>query len=394
MKITHIISTFSPEHGGPTTSIGTYCQAQAERGHEVRLYTLQGFPGTTAPPRIPGLVAQQAFDVEGPAVLGYSSALARHLRTDQSPDVYHIHGLWHLARAAGAREARRRCIPYIYHLQGGFSAYELRLKPVRKILARLLYQDQAMKHASCLHANDHAEAAFVHAQGFKNPFAVLPVGVDTRPTSPVMASQAARIADAVVGKRVLLYLARIHPTKGIDPLLESWQRVQERFSDWILLVAGSGPPDYVAQVKERTAALGLADRVIFAGLVSETEKSWCYENASAYVLPSLQENFGNSVVEALAKGTPVITTTHTPWAELVTEKAGWICEPVADSLTDTLGQVLSLSDAELRAAGAAGKALAEHKYSLGTVMDRMDQLYDWLRHGSDHSQAPGWLSYV
>lgn len=390
MRITHIVSTFSPEHGGPTQEIGNLCEAQSLRGHEITLYTLNGFSATSSPRTVKGVAVQKSFRVLPPQILGFSFDLARRLRCDSTPDIYHIHGVWHLAQIAGCREAQRRRVPYIYHLMGGFTAYELNRKAARKRLARWLYQDVALRRAACLHVNGDSEARFLREQGFTNPIAVLPVGVDVSDKLPTPASAANRIAKDVNGRRILLYLARVHPTKGIEILLEAWQQLAPKFPEWLLLVAGSGDSAYTAKIHNQALQWGLGASVLFVGQVTETEKAWCYQNASVYVLPSFQENFGNTVAEALSYGVPVITTTWTPWAELKAERSGWLCEPTSENLVETIQQCLYLSNEQLRNAGRRGRELVARKYGLESVLTRLEGIYEWLMAGGlASSLTPG-----
>jgi glycosyltransferase involved in cell wall biosynthesis len=313
-----------------------------------------------------------------PPALGFSYALAKELRREASPDIYHIHGVWHLAQLAGCREARRRGRPYIYELMGGFTAYELRRKLLKKRIARWLYQDATIRDADCLHVNGESEAAFLRSQGFRNAIVVLPVGVKVRQSNGTVQAEVPYVVEAIRHWRVLLYLARIHPTKGIDILIDAWRALAARFPDWILVVAGAGESSYVVGVKAKLKQAGLAGKVIFTGLVTEEQKAWCYQNASIYVLPSLQENFGNTVAEALSYGVPVITTTQTPWAELTTAQCGWLCEPTSQELCRVLLEAMSLVPAELKQRGIEGKRLVEEKYSLDSVIVRLDHVYQWL----------------
>jgi glycosyltransferase involved in cell wall biosynthesis len=381
MRIVHVVSTFSPEHGGPSQSIGDCCEAQYRNGYEVSIYTLKGFPGVSHPRLLQPAITQQAFAVSWPSSLGYSAEFQKFLPSLATPDVFHLYGVWHLAQVAAAREARKRGCKFIYHPIGGFTAYELQRKALKKRLARWLYQDRLIRSADCLHANSEGEAAFLRTMGFRNPIVVLPVGVDVRPKSPAPVEAAERLAKPIGGRRILLYLARIHPTKGIEILLEAWQALASRFPEWILLIAGTGEAKYAAKMRALAGSMGLADRVCFAGMVSEDEKVWCYQNASVYVLPSFQENFGNTVAEALSHGVPVITTTHTPWSELETERCGWRCTPTVPALTDAIEAALSQSEAERKAFGERGARLVRTKYSIDSVIARLDKVYRWLLGG-------------
>ena len=108
------------------------------------------------------------------------------------------------------------------------------------------------------------------------------------------------------------------------------------------------------------------------------EKMQAYQNAQLFVLPSYSENFGIVVAEALACGTPVITTKGTPWEDLETHQCGWWIEIGVAPLKAVLEKVLSLSPKQLELMGKNGRQLMEQKYSMEAVAKHMYELYEWL----------------
>jgi glycosyltransferase involved in cell wall biosynthesis len=375
--IAHVVSTFAPEHGGPTHEIGNHCEAQVALGHRVSLYTLYGFSGAAGSREMPDGIKHKKYRVWWPSSLGFSGGLVRALVMDERPDLYHIHGVWHLVQTAACIVANVRKTPSIYHLMGGFTAYELNRKAVKKRLARLLYQDRSFRMADCLHVNGESEAAFLRELGFSRPIVVLPVGTHI----PNRGSSPGDVRTDLGGRKVLLYLARLHPTKGVDLLLDVWHSQSRNFREWVLVIGGTGASDYVAALKSRAAEMVANGSVVFTGLLSEDEKQKWYECAQVYILPSFQENFGNTVVEALAYGVPVLTTTRTRWAELESRRCGWLFEPNGDALGQALARVLSKTSGDLAGMGRRGIELVHEKYSLQAVVEDLDAVYSWLRGG-------------
>ena len=99
------------------------------------------------------------------------------------------------------------------------------------------------------------------------------------------------------------------------------------------------------------------------------------------MLPTYSENFGNTVAEALAHGTPVITTTQTPWTDLPQQGCGWIAEPTVASLRTAIGGALEANPSERQGMGIKGRRLVERRYSLASVIEQMDRMYGWLLGG-------------
>ncbi len=381
LRITHVQGIFSPEHGGPTHSLTNYCRAQVALGHHVALRALEGYPHTSPAVRLPPPVDMAVDPVDRPARLGGSAALRRRLRADPTPDVYHLHGAWLRAMHYGATEARRRRRPYVVELMGMYEPWPLRQKWLVKRISRWWYQDTLLRHASCLHVNSRNEARALRALGFRAPIAVIPVGVDTSRVDEPFPADGGPPDPALAGQPFVLYLARIHAKKGIEMLLQAWAACAREFPDHRLVVAGSGEEDYVARCRRTVEDLGLADRCRWLGPVDDNAKRWLFRQADLYVLPSYSENFGNTVAEALAHGTPVLTTSQTPWTDLPAEGCGWIADATVDALRGRLTEALQASPEERRCMGERGRRLVEQRYSLASVVSQIDRVYAWLLGG-------------
>ena len=124
-------------------------------------------------------------------------------------------------------------------------------------------------------------------------------------------------------KRSILFLSRVHVKKGINFLIEAVAQLKEIMNDYEVKVAGPGDDSYVGELKNLAKRLGVDEQVKFVGSVFGKAKFDLYRDADLFVLPTHSENFGIVVTEALACGTPVITTKGTPWEELETRHCGW-----------------------------------------------------------------------
>jgi len=208
--------------------------------------------------------------------------------------------------------------------------------------------------------------------GFKQPVAIIPNGIDVPP-----------LKIKIIGnKRTLLFLGRIHPVKGLDMLLPAWAAVHARFPDWQLRIVGSDAgfharSGYLAEMQNLSISLGLRN-VEFTGALHGAEKWQAYLDADLFVLPTYSENFGMSVAEALAAGTPVIVTQGAPWSGLAHEKAGEWIEIGIDSLVAALEDLLSRTSDELSTMGQLGRAWMEREYSWDSIGRHMADVYDWV----------------
>jgi glycosyltransferase involved in cell wall biosynthesis len=377
MRIHHIQGLFAPEHGGPTYALRNYCLGQAGLGHEVSAWVLRGMPNTSGVQPMPAPIITHVFPAGVPGVLGRSGTLRRHLADSQTPDIYHLHGTWLRAMYYGALEARRRRVPYLVEMMGMYEPYGLKVKWARKRLARLWFQDAILREANCLHVCSMQEAENLRRLDFKQPIAVIPVGVEVPAVSrdePAYACPWPQIQ----GRRFILYLSRVHEKKGLEMLFKAWAALAPSFPDHLLVVCGSGASGYEDQCRRALSDLGIIGRSLWVGPVSEEEKRWAYTQASFYVLPSFSENYGNTIAESLAHATPVVVTDATPWAEVTRVGCGWVVPPRTEPLEQAIREALNTSKAELRSMGDRGHHWARADFSLPSVIRKIDEAYRWL----------------
>jgi glycosyltransferase involved in cell wall biosynthesis len=381
MIIEHIIGIFSKEHGGPTISISDYTLGQAALNHEVRLRVLEGYSNTSPAVRLDG-IDQKIFPVAFPKKASRSPSLKSVLRHEEPPDIYHLHGVWPLPTKYGAYEARRRNVPYVVQMMGGYQPAELQRKPWRKMLFRRWYADRLLRNASCIHVNSRMEMDQMVDLGFKGPFAVIPVGFDTiaaeRMHHRLGTWTPTAICEKWKAKRFVLFLARVHPNKGVDILLRAWSRIKDSFPNVHLLIAGPGDPDYKSHLRSQIGE-PLSARVEFLDFVSEIEKTWLYKNAAVYCLPTFGENYGATIQDALGYGTPVVTTHCTPWTNLEEIGFGWIAAPDEVSLERKLRLSLELGREARDLMGENAKQWIRANFSLTEAIERQLAMYRWIR---------------
>jgi glycosyltransferase involved in cell wall biosynthesis len=306
--------------------------------------------------------------------LGFRRALAARLPSLPPPRIVHQHGLWRGHFAQTSRYARTVGAPVIVTVHGMLHPPAMRQRAALKRLARIVYQDEVLRTAHCLHATADEEAREIRALGLDRPIAVIPWGVDPPASAFDRASIAATPAD---DERVLLFLGRLHPTKGLDPLLRAWAHVCRRFPSWRLVLAGYDDVNYGATLQSLARALDLGDSVQFVGPVDGDAREQLLARADVLVLPSPSENFGLVVPEALMRGVPVIATEGAPWSSLRDERCGWWIPVGVEPLADTFKDALSRSPADLRAMGDRGRRMARDRFAWATVVTSMRALYDW-----------------
>jgi glycosyltransferase involved in cell wall biosynthesis len=156
-----------------------------------------------------------------------------------------------------------------------------------------------------------------------------------------------------IGGDYLLYLGTLQPRKNLVRLVEAFARLQPLTPDLRLVLAGKKGWLY-DDLFARVEALGVEDRVVFTGYVADADKALLLSGALALVYPSLYEGFGLPVLEAMACGTPVLTSNVSSLPE-VAGAAALLVDPLD---VDAIAEAMSclISDTDLR------NTLAEEGY--------------------------------
>jgi poly(glycerol-phosphate) alpha-glucosyltransferase len=323
-----------------------------------------------------GDVPLRTFDVAGPAAFGFAPGLERALKAAQ-PGVVHVHGLWMYPSVVSLRWAKR-ANPYVITPQGMLDPWAVKNSRWKKRLAGALYEHRHLGGAACLHALNHAEAEAFRAYGLRNPVCVIPNGVEI----PV-----GRLAVAAPWRdklpkdaRVLFYIGRLHPKKGLETLLRGWSMVQRdaNRSGWHLVIAGWDQDAHEQKLRALAGTQGLNDSVHFIGPQFGELKAACFQGAEAFILPSVSEGMPMAVLEAWACALPVLMTRQCNLPSGFEAGAALRIEPEAESIAERLRFLFQMSDAERRAIGARGIALVKERHQWSTVAAQMIAVYEWV----------------
>jgi glycosyltransferase involved in cell wall biosynthesis len=245
----------------------------------------------------------------------------------------------------------------------------LKFSAAKKRLFWCLAQGAAARAASCLHATSRQEYEHIRAFGLKIPIAIIPNGIDVPSAVPKPRPRGAG--------RTVLYLGRLHAKKGLERLLDAWELIEARRPNWQLDIVGPIDSEYAFMLKARIDASVLS-RVRLLGPLYGGEKLKAYRGADLFVLPTLNENFGMTVAEALAQGTPVISTKGAPWVGLATHGCGWWVDYGAEPLAAAMDEAMNISWERLSAMGEAGRAWMQRDFDWNAVGLSMRSVYDWL----------------
>ncbi len=174
---------------------------------------------------------------------------------------------------------------------------------------------------------------------------VVPCGVNRELFKPGD-KQAARQKLDMNDDKILLFVGRIDPLKGIEQLLEAVSYLKDTDSLRLVIIGGDDDEDAVSWLKEMTEKLDITERVTFHGLVKHHELPIFYNAANVTVVPSYYESFGLVGLESLACGTPVVTTDVGDMSNVIRQGENGYVVPDNDpqELADKIGIMLSRPD--------------------------------------------------
>lgn len=379
MRAVHVIAGLDAQDGGPSFTLPELWKHLGAAGVEVRALSTRD-ARRPAPERNGGYHLQ-TFPRGFPAPLRRAAGFVAALREEgKTADVIHNHGCWLAPNWAAGRVARRLNKPLVISPLGHLDAWSLARHPWRKRLLRAFVEERNWRVAKAWVAKSESEAAAIRARRLPGLVRVIPNGVDpARYATPGDPAPLLERHPALRDRRVLLFLSRLHPKKGLAILLAAWRSLAARFPDWTLLVAGDLDSEYGQEIVRDARDLTAAQRVVFAGRVEGRLKDAAFGAAHLFVLPSLSENFGQAVLEALASGLPCIVSRACPWGEIETRHCGWWVLPEAAALRRALEDAMTMAPQTLAAMGARGRAWALSAFGWPEIARTLAALYREVR---------------
>lgn len=282
-------------------------------------------------------------------------------------DVVHLNAVYNFTSLPTLALARALDKPLVWStrgaLQGGASRRSRALKRAWESVAARVAPRRLVLHATSAQEAEESASFFPGAA-----VEVIPNGV----VLPPRTARPARGEPLVLGA-----LGRLHPIKGLDRLVSAVALCRERGAlPMTLRVAGGGEPAYRAQLEDQVDRLGLSEVVSFLGPLEGEAKTRFFESIDVLVAPSLRENFGIAIAEALAHGVPVIASRGTPWAVLEQVEAGLWVDNSPASLSEA---IVRIADCSLDRLGANARALVERDFSWAHVAAALTTVYQRLR---------------
>lgn len=387
MRVLHVSPSYYPafQFGGPIQSVQLLNKTLRSQGIAVDVFTTNA--GLENRRDVP---LRQWQDVQGVPVkyfpykgyihYNFSVPLWQELhRTVRNYDVVHITAVWNFPVLAAARACQHSKVPYIISPRGTLYPETIALKSAtfKKVYFHLLAK-QYLNRAAALHftATDERDKVLDY-MSLKTSALVIPNGVELDEFDRFNGNEIGSFLPAeLVGKKYILFLGRLHPKKGLDLLLSAFSDVQHEFPDHRLVLAGPNSDGYQTTLEKWASEHGISQKVIFTGMLTGKAKIATIKAADVFVLSSYSENFGMSVVESMAAGTPVVITKAVGISsEILESRAGVVTDTSARSVTDGLLSLLR-DDTYRKTIIENASIMVNRHYKVGAVAAEFKKAYE------------------
>lgn len=382
MKVLHVIGSVGHLRGGPSFVISNLTRALASRGVEVHVATTDD-NGPEQRLRVPTgipLCKDGVFYWHFRRQTGFyacSMPLAKWLWLHVSDyDLVHIHALFNFSCTAAAWAAAARGVPYVVRPLGVLNRWGFRnRRPLLKQVSFRFVEGPILRRAATVHYTSEQECSEAHRVAALSQAAIVanpanpPIHVE-----PLKGQFRARYPE-FADRKLILFLSRLDPKKGLDLLITAFARARETNTSLALVVAGSGEKTFVQGLEQQAARLGIAQHVLWTGFLSGDLKAAALADSDLFVLPSYSENFGLAVLEAMAFRVPVIVSDQVAiHREIARADAGVVVPCEEQALATAMSSLLASQETVLRIVNNACKLLVE-EFSSRVVLDKLLAVY-------------------
>ena len=376
LKILQLVHTLDPSVGGVAASVLALSRGLARRGHKLDIVVLDD----SASPWLADIALPIHALGAGLTSYRYSSKLLPWLKKQGGDyDRVIVNGIWQYLSFAAWRRYAGSSIPYYVFPHGMLDPWFKETFPL-KHLKKWLYwpwaEYRVLRNAAAVIFTSEEERSQARKSFwlYRCREKVSPLGVEAPPISSNAKSEFLSRYPQLQNTRIFLFLGRLHPKKGCDMLLEAF--AQMRSNDSIsLILAGPDQVGWESDLRRQVTRLNLTNRVVFTGMLEGSMKQGAFANAEAFVLPSHQENFGISVVEALAARVPVLISNRVNiWPEIEADRAGYVESDDLAGTTRLLQRWIDTAPAEREMVRENARRCFEQRFEINRAVESLLQI--------------------
>ncbi|WP_373529674.1 glycosyltransferase [Nostoc sp.] len=397
MKVLHVIPSIAQVRGGPSRSTIEMVGALRSHGVDAEIATTNDNGSDLLDVPLRQCIEYEKvpiwfFPRFSPSIkslreFAFSSQLTTWLWLHIADyNLLHVHAIFSYPSTAAMAIARLRHLHYVVGVHGLLCNWSLQQGAGKKQIYLTLVERANLNHGKALHFTSQQEQQEVSKLGLESPSFILPHGLSRPVLIPDARHQLRQLLKAPQDEPVILFMSRLHPKKGLDYLITALEKLaHQRFT---FVLAGSGSPEYEAEIDNLLVSAGIRDRTYLSGFVADEMKDIFLQGADIFALTSHSENFGVAVLEALAVGLPVLVTPGVALASVVEEyQLGSVVELDVAAIASGLQRLLN-NPQESKKMGDRGRELILEEYTWDRIATRMIQVYETILDGQPIQDLP------
>lgn len=386
MRILLVIKSIDPAFGGPAETASRIPVILNARGHNVEVATLDAPGSPWLQDR--GFTTHALGATRGlfPRLLrkyGFSPVLKPWIRQNaKNYDAIIIHGIWNYASFGTWRALKGSGKPYFVLLHGMLDPWFKSRYPLKHFKKSLYWPWADYKvlrdaRAALFTCEEERRLAKKSFKLYKCNEAVVNYGVvapppDTGAQKRLFISKFPELSE----KRLILYMGRIHPKKGCDILIKAFASLAYRDKTLHLVMAGPDQTGWLARLQGLAERLGISDRITWTGMLLDDFKWGAFYSAEVFILPSHQENFGITVVQAMACGLPVLITNMVNiYTEIESGGAGFVANDDLEGVVELLGKWFDLPSNKKIEMSQKCRKVFEEKFTMDAFVESLLRVF-------------------
>jgi glycosyltransferase involved in cell wall biosynthesis len=379
MKILCVTPSYYPafKFGGPIYSVHYLNKALSKKGIDINVYTTNvGLENVFLNKEIiiDGVKVNyfeftKFFEFFNPSGWQFSLPLKNALKNNiKKFDLIYIVSTWNFPVFISSYFSEKYKKPYIISPRGHLYFDVLKKKFWKKLPYYYIFLKRYLNRAF-IHYTTYDEALNCHSfLKLKSKYFVVPNGIELNEFQKIKKLENK-------DKKIILFLGRINWKKGLDILISAYAKILKERNDLHLLIVGNDEDGYIERVKRWIKNYGIIKDVTFTGILTGEEKLKVYSKSDIFVLPSYSENFGMSVIEAMACGIPVIISEKVGLSnEIRKNKAGLVVETNEESLYKGIKTLLDNENLRKECVENANKLV--ENYDINKVAEKMIEIYE------------------
>lgn len=381
MRILFVIPAIGNVYGGPSKTVKDLAQALTHQGLSVDIVTTNANAPKSLDVPFKKWCAEPGYRIQYFSYISlrdykWSNSFAKWIfRHVQDYDLVHSNAIFSLTNAPAHWACQWHNVPYIMTPHGMLEPWAFSYKTWKKRLYYSFFERPALNQVSVIQALASSEANNIRALKLKSPIVVVPNGIHDRDfqnrSDPKIFHQK---FPHLYNKKLILFLGRIDPKKGLDILAKAFELVYPQFPEAHLVVAGPDNIGFLPKAQNFFLEAGCLSAVTFTGMLSGDLKYAALAAATIYVAPSYSEGFSMSILEGMATGLPCVITTGCNFPEAAEVGAAYVVEPTADDVSHALMRCLQDPE-KAKSLGHRARQLVLENYTWDRVATNLIQVY-------------------